>query len=295
MRYTQLRAFDAVAREGGFALAAERLSLTQPALTIQVRALEDAYAVKLFRRGGGKATLTGPGRELFQLTGELFAVEGRIRDYLSASQELETGDIRLSVDGPHLAMGLIAAFRARYPGVQMAVSSGNAHEVWHDLMEGRADVAVVANPPKDLRTEVMPIHRCALQVLVSVDHPWADRPSVGIPDLVGQPAILREPQSNTRKTLDRILDDTKTRLDVMLELGGREAMLEAVAAGLGIGFVFEREVTGNTRVKSIPLKGASPDNLDTVAALKSHRGRRVVRAFFDIAGEWRDLNGGIGS
>jgi len=293
MRYTQLRAFDAVAREGGFALAAERIGLTQPALTIQVRALEDAYAVKLFRRGGGKATLTGPGRDLFQLTSELFAVEGRIKDYLSASKELKTGEIRLSIDGPHLAMGLIAAFRERYPGVQMAVSSGNAHEVWRDLMEGRADVVIVANPPKDQRAEVMAIHRCALQVLVGIDHPWAKRSALSISDLVAQPAILREPQSNTRRTLERILDDTNTRLDVMLELGGREAILEAVAAGLGIGFVFEREVTGNTRVKSIPLKGATHDNLDTVAALKSHRARRVVQAFFEIAKEWRDLNGGV--
>lgn len=294
MRYTQLRAFDAVAREGGFSRAAERLSLTQPALTIQVRALEDAFAVKLFQRGGGKATLTGPGHELFRLTRELFAVEGRIHDYLSASKELETGEIRLSVDGPHLAMGLIAAFRERYPGVQMAVSSGNAHEVWHNLMEGRGDVVIVANPPDDKRVSVLPIHRCALQVLVGVDHPWAQRAMLELSDLVGQPAILREPQSNTRRTLERILAKTGTRLDVTLELGGREAVLEAVAAGLGIGFVFEREVTGNTRVRSIPLNGATQDNLDCVAALNSHRRRRVVSAFFDIAGEWRDLNGGLG-
>jgi len=294
MRHTQLRAFDAVARYGGFVIAAEHLGLTQPALTIQVRALEDEYAVKLFKRSGGRVRLTEAGKNLFQLTRELFAVEDRVRDFLTDSKDLESGELRLSVDGPHLGMALIAAFRQRYPKIKLAVSSGNAHAVWQDLIEGRADVVVVANPPKDRRVDIMPIRRSGLHVLVPKGHAWATRKSVRISDLAGQPVVLREPQSNTRRTLDRALEAKAISLDVIMELGGRETTLEAVATGLGLGFVFAHEVSGDRRLKSVPLSGTKVSNLDTLAALISHRRRGVVRAFFEVVENWRTLNGNLG-
>ncbi len=294
MRHTQLHAFDAVARQGGFVAAAEHLHLTQPALTIQVRALEEQYALKLFSRSGGRVKLTEAGRQLFVLTRELFAVEDRVRDYLTASRDLDSGELRLSVDGPHLAMNLIAAFRQRYPKIQLSVSSGNAHSVWQDLIEGRADVVIVANPPDDQRVDIQPIRRSGLHVLVDAQHPWATRKKVKLTELVGQSAILREPQSNTRRTLDRALADTGLDLGVIMELGGREATLEAVAAGLGIGFVFAHEVGNDKRVRSVPLTGVKFTNLDTVAALNSHRQRGVVEAFFNVVESWADLNGNLG-
>ena len=103
MRHTQLKAFDTVALEGGFSAAAERLRLTQPAVTIQVRALEEAYAISLFQRTGTEITLTETGRILFALTREMFGVEDRIKEFLSASRDLETGDLRLAADVPQLA------------------------------------------------------------------------------------------------------------------------------------------------------------------------------------------------
>jgi aminoethylphosphonate catabolism LysR family transcriptional regulator len=293
MRYTQLRTFDAVARRGGFVAAAEYLHLTQPAVSIQVRSLEDDYAVKLFRRAGGKVSLTNTGQELFALTRELFAVEDRVRDFLKGSKELESGDLRLSVDGPHLAMALIAAFRQQYPKIQLEVSSGNAHSVWQDLMEGRCDVAVVANPPDDTKVTIQPIRLSDLHVLVPSAHPWRKRRSVKLSELSKQSVVLREPQSNTRQTLERTLKDCNLSLDVAMELEGREATLEAVAAGIGIGFVFAHEANGDQRVKSIPITDTTTKNLDTVATLKSHRERSVVRAFFDVVGAWSAANGNL--
>jgi LysR family transcriptional regulator, low CO2-responsive transcriptional regulator len=293
MRFTQLRAFDAVARHGGFVAAAQQVGLTQPALTIQVRALEEDYALKLFKRKGGKVRLTQAGQQLFQLTRELFAVEDRVRDFLRESKELESGELRLSVDGPHLAMALIAAFQKRYPKIRLAVSSGNAHSVWRDLIDGRADVVVVANPPDNKRTDIAPIRESRLHVLVPINHPWASRDSVAVRELSAEPAVLREPRSNTRRTLDLVLKDSKTVLDVVMELGGREATLEAVAAGLGIGFVFAHEVSADIRVRSIPLSGTKYRNIDTVAALTTHRRRGVVDAFFSVVRDWSTLHGNL--
>ena len=290
MRYTQLRAFDAVARYGGFVMAAEHLRLTQPAISIQVRNLEEEYALKLFKRGGGAIALTLAGQRLFALTRTLFAIEDQVRDFLNETKDLNSGDLRLSVDGPHLAMSIIAAFRNRYPNIQLSVSSGNAHSVWTDLIEGRADVVIVANPPGDQRVTVQPIRESNLHVLVPVNHPWCNRQSIKMSALDRQPAILREPQSNTRRTLDKILNDSNCTLNVIMELGGREATMEAVAAGLGLGFVFADEALNDNRLKSIPITGTRFNNLDTVAALNSHRQRGVVKAFFNITEEWSTQN-----
>lgn len=290
MRHTQLRAFDAVARYGGFVMAAEHLRLTQPAISIQVRNLEEEYALKLFRRGGGMIELTPAGQRLFALTRSFFAAEDQVRDFLNEAKDLDTGDLRLSVDGPHLAMALIATFRERYPNIQLIVSSGNAHSVWTDLIEGRADVVIVANPPANQRVTVQPIRESALHVLIPTNHPWSGRKSIKINALAGHPVILREVQSNTRRTLDKILIDSNCTLDVIMELGGREETMEAVAAGLGLGFVFAEEALNDQRVKSILISDAKIKNLDMIAALNTHRQRGVVKAFFDVVNEWSSQN-----
>jgi len=288
MRYTQLRAFDAVAREASFSEAASRLGLTQPALTIQVRTLETAYGTKLFVRRPGGVDLTKAGRDLFQMTRELFSVEERIQAFLTGSAGLEQGELRLSADGPHLAMELIAAYRRRYPNVTMAIALGNAHDVWRDLIEGRADAVVVANPPETAGVEVLPIHHRRLSVVVGQDHPWAGRRGLPLKGLAGTPTVLREARSNTRQTLDRVLSSAGIRLDVVLELGSREATIEAVAAGLGIGFVFEGEVPADPRVAVVPIKDTGSQITDTVACLKGERESAVVDAFFQVASAWKN-------
>jgi len=286
MRHTQIQAFNSVAREGGFLAAARVMGLTQPAVSIQVRALEDTYGIKLFKRKGNGVALTPAGRELFLLTQEMISVEERINTFLTANENLETGELRLSVDDPHLAMQLIAAFRLKYPGVKVGVELGNARDVWASLIDGHADAVVAANPQKDSRMKITPLYQCALHVLVPAAHAWVDRASVPIRELSRQPVILREPQSNTRRTLNRILGQARVEMDVVLEVGGREAVVEAVAANLGIGFVFEHEVPGDNRVRTVPLKNVKTDNSVVAGALKSNAKRNVVKAFLQTASEW---------
>lgn len=283
MRYTQLRAFDAVARELSFSGAAAHIGLTQPALTIQVRDLEQAYSVLLFDRQGRGVILTEAGHSLFALTQEMFDVEDRARSFLDASLELETGEIRLSADGPHAAMKLIALFHKRYPGIKISVALGNARTVWLDLIEQRADLAIVANPPRDDRIHVHPLWRRKMVAIVPLSHRWSDKKSISIKMLQAESLIFREKTSNTAQTLRQALKDNGLQITPTLELGSREGVLEAVGAGLGIGFAFEREVRNDERYKILKLTGTKLDTLDTVTCYHSHRNRRVVKAFLEIA------------
>lgn len=284
--HTQLRAFHAVARTRSVSKAADMLGLTQPAVSVQVNALEAAHAVRLFRRQGREVVLTDTGRELFELTRQMFVAEEQIGEFLTGRATLGTGSLVLAADGPHVALDVISAFMKRHPRLRVSVRLGNTSAALQMLLEQRADAAVVANPKPNPRLFTLPIQRRGMLALIPRDHPLAARDRLGLQDLVGHPVVLRETGSTTRRVLDEAVRRQGLALSPALELGSREAMREAVARGLGIGFLFERESEGDARTVARPLDGLSDVNLDTLACLRSSRRRAVVRALIEAA---RDL------
>jgi aminoethylphosphonate catabolism LysR family transcriptional regulator len=283
MRYFQLRAFDAVARQRSFSKAAELLGLTQPAITMQVRNLERACGQALFSRAGRQIELTEPGTELLALTRQIFEIEDRIETFINAANELAQGNLRIAADGPHVALEVIAAFRQRYPGIDVAVTLGSQRAVWQDVLDYRVDAAIIGNPAADDRLTVVPITRQDMMVLLPASHRLATRPKLRLADLAGEGMIRREAGSNTQRVLDQELRRAGLNLPVVLELGSREAVREAVALGLGIGFLFERECTADPRLIAVPLSDMRGTNLDAVICLSSQRKRRIVQAFIETA------------
>mgnify|MGYP001343182998 CR=1 FL=1 len=284
--HTQLRAFHAVARTRSFSKAADVLGLTQPAVSVQVKALEATYAVRLFRRQGREVVLTDTGRELFELTRQMFVAEEQIGEFLTGRATLGTGSLVLAADGPHVALDVISAFMKRHPRLRVSVRLGNTSAVLQMLLEQRADAAIVANPKPNPRLLTLPIQRRGMLALMPRDHPLAARDRLSLQDLVGHPVVLRETGSTTRRVLDEAVRRQGLALSPALELGSREAMREAVARGLGIGFLFERESEGDARTVARPLDGLSDVNVDALACLRSSRRRAVVRALIETA---RDL------
>lgn len=280
MRYSQLRAFDAVARGESFTKAATLLGVTQPAVTLQVRALEDAYGLRLLKRAGPNVSLTAEGRRLFALTRRMFAVEDEIGAFLSASKDLEAGDLLLGADGPHVALDLVSAMTARHPRLSLRLTLGNAEQTWQALLEQRVDAAVLANPPRDSRVVVTTLSRQDMMALLPRDHPLAGRRSIKLTDLEDQPTILREAGSNTQQTLKRALARHRVTLEPALELGSREAVREAVARGLGIGFLFRLEAIGDDRTVAVPIREMTQSSRDTLICLKSQSRRAAVAALF---------------
>jgi LysR family transcriptional regulator, low CO2-responsive transcriptional regulator len=285
MRYSQWRAFDAVAREGSFSRAAVRLGITQPAVTLQIKALETACSVALLRRDGRRVTPTDAGRNLLAMTRRMFEIEAEMRAFLGATTALKRGVVRLSADGPHIALDLVARFRARHPGVKVMVGFGNAGTVWKDLQEERADAIVIANPPRDHSIQTVPLLRQSLMALLPRDHALAGRRHLRLADLRSESLVLREVGSNTRRTLERAFRRAGLRPQSMLELGSREAVREAVAMRLGVGFLFEREAIDDARSVAVRLGGIEASSFDTLAFRRSDGGRTLIAALLRIAGE----------
>lgn len=283
MRYAQLRAFDAVARARSFSRAAQLLGLTQPAISVQVTALERAYRTDLILRSGNEFSLTPEGDALFALTRQMFTAEAEIADFLESTEALRRGHLRLGADGPHLALDLVALFRRRYPLITLELVLGNATQTLQAVQQSEVDIAIVANPPADLRLARQALVNQDMMVLVPRGHAFAERKQVTLKDLADQPLIFREHGSNTQRLLEAALKKAGLSLPPVLTVGSREAMIEAVSRQIGVGFIFNREQNQDPRSRAVPLRELRGANRNMLIYLKPRRRRRAVAALLEVA------------
>jgi DNA-binding transcriptional LysR family regulator len=191
--------------------------------------------------------------------------------------------LTLGADSPHVAMPLVAGMLQAHPGLSIDVRLGNTPQVWAALTEQRVDAAIIANPLLDDRMISVPLGRQEVVILVPARHPFARKRSVSTRELDGHPAVLREMESNTRKLADAILSDAGIAVKPVLTLNSREAVHEAVAAGLGIGFFLMREAGQDSRVRTLRIAGTQHRSEDHLVSFETQIGRRTIAALFKIA------------
>lgn len=282
MNLFQLRAFDAVAREGSFTRAAGRLFISQPAVTGHVKALEEYYQVTLLRRTARRVELTAEGTRLAAITRAMFSLAEEAEALLQANRQLLTGRLEVAADGPHRVMPMLASLRERYPGITVNLRLGNAQETLAALLCEHADVAVMTEvePRKGLYLHALePSRICAL---VPSGHALAGT-RIGLAQLDQQVMVMREPGSITRRTFDQACTLAGVQPRVLLELDSREAVTEAVAAHLGIGIVSSAELSHDPRVVAVPLLGEGLENRHMLGCLQRRRELRLIQAFLDLA------------
>jgi aminoethylphosphonate catabolism LysR family transcriptional regulator len=282
MNHAQLRAFHAVASEGSFTRAAEALHVTQPTLSGQVKALEERYGIKLFDRRGRRVYPTELGQSLLDLTRRLFSLENEAEQILGAAKGLKRGHLRLAADAPFHVIGALSAFAKRYPGIRLSLTIGNSEQILEDLVEHRADVAVLANIPEDPRVYAVPFREDRLIAFVERDHGWAERESVTLKELAGRRLVLREIGSTTRRLFENAMAARGLALGEVLEVNSREAVRETVAAGLGIGVVSESEFGSDRRLVPLHIAADELAMTEYVACLAERRDLSLVRAFLEI-------------
>ncbi len=285
MNHAQLRAFYAVAREGGFTKAARALNVTQPTVSGQVKALEEDYGVRLFERRGRRVETTPLGRELLATARRMFDLEEAAREVLAAARGLRHGHLRVGADGPYHVIPALAAFNQRYPGIDVSLRMGNSDEVLRDLLDYASDVAVLANVAADPRLLAMPLRRDSLVIFVARNHPLARRSAVRLKELDGQAIVMREVGSATRRIFEEALAESGIEPRSVMEMDGRESVREAVAAGLGLGVVSEAEFIPDRRLKMLRVNGARLTMTEYVVCLSERRKLGAVRAFLELAGK----------
>lgn len=285
VNHQHLRAFHAIATEGGVSRAARRLNVSQPTLSQQLKSLEARHGVCLFEGRRAPFKLTPAGAELLALTSRLFATAADIDDMLGETANIGTHLLRLGSDSPFHAAVMLDLFRRRHPGAQVQVRMGNAQEVMRWLAEAQIDVAQASDPPAEPGFSYEPLYDDRLVCALPLHDPLAELPTVPIAALAGQTLLLREPTSKTRAFTERALSDAEVTPAVILELHGRETIREAIALGLGVSLFFESECPPDRRIEYRLLTTGDRDyHLRSYLLCRVERRRStVMRALQEVA------------
>ena len=283
--HAQLKAFHAVAVHGSFTRAAERLFLSQPAISDQVRKLEERFGVLLFHRNKRSVRLTDLGERLLSITQRLFVVQAEAQELLQDSQALQTGSLVLAVDAPVHVLPQIARFCERYPGISVKIETGNTDESLARLFNYQADLALLGREVSDDRLLSLRLRSDPMVAFVARTHPWAGRSSICLSDLEDTPLVLREIGSVTRQTLEEEMSQAGLRMRAAIQVEGREAAREAVVFGIGVGVVSAAEFGSDSRVIALPITDCKRRLSETLVCLQEQSSRRVVATFLDIVRE----------
>ncbi|WP_142525558.1 LysR family transcriptional regulator [Methylacidimicrobium cyclopophantes] len=240
----QLRVFEAVAHHRSFTKAAGAVHLTQPAVSIAIKRLEESVGLPLFERIGKKIYLTRIGetlaeqirvihREIDALSNLVLAVQGEVQGPLRVA-----GVTTSKYFMPHL----LGAFVRLYPGVRPSLLVTNRAQVLQRLAENRDDLVIMGQVPQGLAVEAFPFLDNSLVVVGWADHPLAGRRNIPLRDLLQERFLSREPGSGTRAAIDQAFRSEKMSIEPYMELGSSEAIKQAVIAGLGISVLSARNI-----------------------------------------------------
>ena len=285
MRYVQLRAFHHVAICGGISRAAEALHLTQPAISDQVRKLEEEYDVILFNRHKKQVSLTRPGQQLLEITRRMFDVEKQALELLTESRALRAESLRVVADSAHHMLHILGRFRARYPGVAMVVSSGNSETVIAQLYDYEAEVGILGEMPESRDFETIKLSSTPLIAFANKAHPLARHKAITLAELAEQMLVLRERGSKTRQSIEAAARGRGLVLKPAIEAEGREAVREIVATGGGVGVVSAAEFGQDLRLVPIRLSDCEVLMDEALVCLRERAGGKVISAFFETARE----------
>jgi len=261
----RLKVFRTVAEVMSFRKAAEVLHLSQPAVSQQIRALEEEARVRLFDRAGGdghgsQISLTEAGRVLLVYANRAAATMAEAERALAALNHEVTGELRLGASttvAQYLLPRILGAFLKQYPHVRMSVVSGNTEEIAEAVAEERVALGIIEGPAmrRDVKTE--PMAPDELVLIVSPVHAWAQRKGgISAAELGTVPLLLRERGSGSRRVVERALKQAGLplkSLKVAMELDSTEAIISGVEAELGVGFVSRWAVGKVLRLGSVKV------------------------------------------
>jgi DNA-binding transcriptional LysR family regulator len=262
----RLLIFCKVTELQSFTRAAESLGLTQPTVSEHIRALEESLGEKLVDRLGREILPTPAGkvlykyaREMIQLRDKAVQAIGKFKGDLSGSLHVGAS----TIPGAYILPRLVGTFKACYPSIQITVKIGGSGEIVKKILDGRVEFGIIGAKWDEKKIVLEEIYSDELVLTVYKGHPWEGRQSVELEELAGQPFVLRERSSGTRVVTTQTLEKagfSASLLNVVAEMGGIEAVREAVKARIGISIISwhaVREDIERGSLCAVPLKEVS--------------------------------------
>ena len=241
----QLKVFESVAKHRSFSRAAEALYLSQPAVSMQVKQLEENVGLPLFEQMGKKIFLTEAGQEMFHysrvIAGQLEEMEG----VLGRMKGLDQGRLKITVvsTANYFAPQLLASFCQRYTGVTVSLDVTNREVLLQQLASNETDMVIMGQPPEGQDLGAESFMENPLVVIASPGHALAGVKHIQLQQLAEEPFMVREPGSGTRSAMERIFQEHDIAFNAGMVMSTNEAIKQAVQAGMGLGIVSLHTVT----------------------------------------------------
>jgi len=288
MDFDQLETFLEVARHASFSRAAEKRFRTQPAISSQIRALEEEVGAKLFDRSGGKVALTAAGKVFQKYSEEALEARKNIINAMAEMERVPRGEIVVGANEGtflHILPEVFAEFKKLYPNVAVQVSRLERAKILESVIDNSVDFGVVSTPVDDKRLTVVAIHRDELVIIVPPNHPLSRMKEVGISEVVRFPLLLPK-IGRTRDALETLFDERHLKPRIAMELDSSELLKRFVAADVGVGFIARSNAIADIKagtLKAIPMADASIRRELALVFRKDKALSRAALAFIDIA------------
>ena len=261
MDFDQIHTFLEIVRLKSFSKAAQTCYRTQPAISAQIRQLEQELKAQLFERFGSRISLTVAGRTFARYAEDIMELRRQAQNALNELESTPRGEMVIAANEAtciYVLPGVFAEFKSQFPGIQLQVNRSYGSRVVEAVMENVADFGLCQTPVSEKRVQVVEIFRDEVRCIVPAGHPLAGHASVTSRDIIGYPLLL--PQSGmTRTRLNAWFEPVEDELQISMELDSSESMKRFVIAGLGISFLAAgicRKEVSEGALASIPLAPA---------------------------------------
>ncbi len=237
--FRQLKVFEAVARHLSFTQAAQELHLTQPAVSMQIKQLEEETGLPLFEQLGKKVFLTQAGEEMYHYSRTIAHELSEAEEVLEQLKGVKRGHLVLAVASTanYFATRILAAFAKLFPDVTFSLDVTNRAALLQQLERNESDIVIMGRPPTDTHLIMEPFMENPLVVIAPPNHPLVSVKQVQLDDLKDEPFLFREKGSGTRIAMERFFQEHGVTLKTGMEMASNEAIKQAVEAGLGLGIV----------------------------------------------------------
>jgi DNA-binding transcriptional LysR family regulator len=280
MDLDQLHTFLEIVRLKSFSKAAQSCFRTQPAVSAQVRQLEQDLNASLFERLGTKIALTPAGRIFADYAEQILELRRRAQNTINELERVPRGELVIAANEAtciYVLPGVFSEFKKRFPNVQVLVDRSYGSRVVEAVVDNQADFGLTQLPVKEKRLQVNKIHSDEIKLIAPTSHPLAEKKQVLAADLVDQPLLLPK-TGTTRARLNAWLELVEDEIHVSMELDSTEMIKRFVMAGLGVGFLAAthcREEVVSGRLAAISL---GPDPMVRTVGLIYRRDKALSKA-----------------
>jgi DNA-binding transcriptional LysR family regulator len=249
----QLKVFESVARHLNYTRASEELFLTQPAVSMQVKQLEESLGVALFEQLGKRIHLTEAGQEVVAYARNVTQQLDELEAVLNHIKGLSGGKLRISVatTANYFIPTLLGSFSRRYPEVTVSLDVTNREALLQQLSENTVDLVIMGQPPSGLDVEAEAFMENPLIIVAPPEHPLARQKKISLKRLQDEVFLVREPGSGTRSAMERFFAEREIHLKTGMEVGSNEAIKQSVQAGLGLGLLSRATIEQELELKRL--------------------------------------------